>query len=397
MLATDEPTPEHQFPAFEKTYKMNKHSVRATHKSFLHYLAGLAFVFSFGGCSEDADGPSTATTGGARSTNGSEQGGSTPIGETGGSTTAEQATGGLASATGGATQLGTVDTSVAGTGGATQSGTGGAAQVATGGAAQVATGGAAQVVTGGAAQVVTGGAAPVVTGGAAQVASGGATQSGTGGATQAESGGATQIGVGGSTQASTGGAVNAGTGGATESGTGGNTQTDSGTPDVESLCFDENGGAVPYDFSIGLIGEYAFEVSMSCDIGGYLMPLVMADPVYLTEVNLYVAEATDWYRAAILKCTDAATQLDENSYGLLPVSQSSDLSEADFNASLALFLMVLDRHQGLADGVSAENKEKITNRINSFKSRAVDGTVTGLTKTLTEPDCVPTAPAGNGG
>jgi hypothetical protein len=158
---------------------------------------------------------------------------------------------------------------------------------------------------------------------------------------------------------------------------------------IESLCFDEAGAAVPYDYSIGIMGEYAYELSMNCDVGGYLMPLIMADPDQLSEVNAFVADATDWYRADILNCANATTQLDQNSYGLLPVSQSSDLSGDDFDASLTLFGVVLDRHDGQLDGVSADMKDKIKNRIKSVKARAVQSPAVGLTKTLTEPDCVP--------
>jgi hypothetical protein len=277
-------------------------------------------------------------------------------------------------------------------GGAAQAATGGAAQAATGGAAQAATGGASQAATGGAAQAATGGATQAATGGAAQSATGGVEQAATGGAAQAATGGATQAATGGASQAATGGTAQAATGGASQAATGGTTQVGPDTTQPnEPLCFDEMGAAVPYDFSFGLVGEYAFELSMSCDVGGYLMPLIMADPEQLTQVNAFIADATDWYRADILNCKDATTQLDKNTFGLLPVSQSSDLSGSDFDASLTLFSMVIDRHDDQPDRVSPDKKEKIKNRINSIKARAVHGLAVGLTKTLTEPDCMPAA------
>ena len=167
-----------------------------------------------------------------------------------------------------------------------------------------------------------------------------------------------------------------------------------GPEDTESICVDEEGFPVPYDFSYGLASEYAFELFMNCDVGGYIMPLVMADPEELSEVNAFVGEATGWYRAQILRCDGEQTELDEDDYGLLPVSQSSDLSRADFDASMDLFVSIVSRHDGSADGVSVHKKDKIKQRIKSFKSRAVHKDADELTKPLSEPDCVP--PEGGG-
>jgi hypothetical protein len=165
---------------------------------------------------------------------------------------------------------------------------------------------------------------------------------------------------------------------------------------LESICFDEQGAEVPYDYSFGVASEYAFELSMSCDVGGYIMPLVIADPEQLSEVNAFVADAASWYRSEILKCGNENT-LPGAAYGLLPLSQSSALSEADFDASMTLFLAVIDRHDGQPDAVSAPKKDKIKKRIKSVKGRAVNSSAPGLTKTLSEPDCVPTAPSAGGG
>lgn len=151
---------------------------------------------------------------------------------------------------------------------------------------------------------------------------------------------------------------------------------------------------MPYDYSMGLLSEYAFELSMSCDVGGYLMPLVLVDPVELSQVNAFILEATDWYRAEILKCADTTSPIGPDSHGLLPLSQSSELSADDVDASTSLFLMVIDRHDTQPDAVSSIKKEKIKKRLKSVKARAVHSSTVGLTKTLTEPDCVPAAPTG---
>lgn len=202
---------------------------------------------------------------------------------------------------------------------------------------------------------------------------------GSGGSSTVESssvGGATSI-----DSKATGGATS--TVETTQAGAGGTTEV------LESICEDESGATVPYDYSFGLMGEYAFELSTNCDIGGYMTPLVQADPEMLTKVDAFVAEATDWYRAEVLNCADATTLLGDDAYGLLPVSQSNDLSEADFDASMAIFLMVIDRHDALPDAVSSTKKAKIKDRIKSVKTRAVHNTAVGLTKTLSEPDCIP--------
>jgi hypothetical protein len=162
--------------------------------------------------------------------------------------------------------------------------------------------------------------------------------------------------------------------------------------ELESLCFDQAGEVLPYDYSVGLMSEFAFELSMSCDVGGFLLPLALADPIELSEVNAYVMQATDWYRTHILNCADATSTLSADAYGLLPTSQSAELSNADFDATLALFFNVLARHDLQPDAVSAENKEKIDARIKSVRERAVTNTTEALTKTLSEPDCIPAIP-----
>jgi len=183
----------------------------------------------------------------------------------------------------------------------------------------------------------------------------------------------------------------ASTAGAPQGGSGG------GAVVEESICVDDAGAPVPYDFSFGIASEYAFELSMNCDVGGYLMPLVLADPEQLSQVNDFVLVATDWYRSEVLSCPDESSSLGKDSYGLLPASQSSDLSDADFDASMALFMSIVDRHDGQPDQVSPQKKDKIKKRIKSVKGRAVHNAAAGLTKTLPEGECVPAAPPEGGG
>jgi hypothetical protein len=230
-----------------------------------------------------------------------------------------------------------------------------------------------------------GGSAPI--GGAAH-----AGESQTSGGSSAQSGGthaggAVALGgLGGDAAGGTTGGT-AGSGGVSGGGAGGDTSSS------EVICTDEEGLAVPYDFSYGLTSEYAFELSMNCDVGGYMLPLVLADPEQLSHVTAFVDVATAWYRAEILRCEGEQAELGPDAYGLLPVSESDELSDADFDASMDLFVSIVSRHDGLPDGVSPHKKKKIRDRIKSFKGRAVHKNTNALTKPLSEPDCVPTLPA----
>ncbi|HEY5956948.1 MAG TPA: hypothetical protein VIV60_10365 [Polyangiaceae bacterium] len=389
-------------------------------RNYLH-LVGFAFALSLVGCEEDTPTETDAGHGGATNSEVVGRGGSTAVGATRTSTLPAAAgnvqTGGMAQ-TGGSVQASGSHAGDEAQAGANTQAYGGAATgstAQTGGApavgGSVETGGAAH--TGGNAQLSgtaqTGGAlaagGSAQTGGVAQaggaVAAGGSEPTNstapTGGVRDVQSGGGHATGgtslSGGGT--ATGGVVVTGgttsTGGAEQAGAAGSSGV------IEPICVDEGGAPVPYDYSFGLIGEYAFALSMSCDVGGYVMPLVMADPEQLSYVNAFVAEATDWYRAEILKCGDTTTQLGASAYGLLPASESTNLSGADFEASAALFLSVVDRHDGQPDAVSATKKDKIKNRIKSVKAGAVRNNAVGLTKTLSEPDCVPAEPVGSGG
>ena len=142
-------------------------------------------------------------------------------------------------------------------------------------------------------------------------------------------------------------------------------------PPVEeppALCVDDSGAEIPYDYSFGLAGEYAFELMLDCSLGGFISPLVELDPVGLTLVDGYVAELTDWYRASVLGCAGAQTSLAPGAFGLVPSSQATGLSRGDFDGTIALFLSVLSRHNGLPDGVSAAQKLELKARLEELEA-----------------------------
>lgn len=177
-------------------------------------------------------------------------------------------------------------------------------------------------------------------------------------------------------------------------------QTGDGASDAgevwAALCKDNAGSPLAYDFSRGLAGEYAFELSMNCDLGGYMAPLVEADPINLTKVDEYVGELTDWYRATVLRCGDEGVTPAPNRYGLVPSSQAKGMSNADFLATIGLFLSVVDRHDGQPDGMSAKDKAEIRRRLMSFHDRAVEKATAEFTRPSNTPDCIP-SPAADGG
>ncbi|HMJ14155.1 MAG TPA: hypothetical protein VK524_22220 [Polyangiaceae bacterium] len=163
-----------------------------------------------------------------------------------------------------------------------------------------------------------------------------------------------------------------------------------------TLCKDTGGSPLPYDFSRGLAGEYAFELVMNCDLAGYMSALVDADPVNLTRVEGYVGELTDWYRATILRCVDPDATAAPGTYGLVPASQSAGMSSADFRGSVNLFISILDRHDELPDGLSPSDKAEVKRRLMSFREQAVEVVSDDFTRPGIVPDCIP-SPSLDGG
>jgi len=213
-------------------------------------------------------------------------------------------------------------------------------------------------------------------------ASGGVSTGGTS-AQVTSSGGETSDGIetGGSTAGgvatggvATGGTTTGGTatGGVSTAGAPGAAGAAGAPPTETSLCVTKDGTEYPFDYTYGIMGEYSFEVAMSCDVGGYLLPLVEMDPVDLTAVNAFVGSLSEWFEAAILECPDATTEVSADEFLLVPVSEGRVMSSLDFETIIDVFTMVLSRHDGLDDGFSGEVKEAVLDRLNEYAESAVN-------------------------
>ena len=200
----------------------------------------------------------------------------------------------------------------------------------------------------------------------------------------------------------TGGAAATGTSASTGGFAAGGSPSDAATPpdaadtgtdappgtSLTSICSYPDAAPMPYDHTFGIAGEYAMELGMSCDLGGFMTPLVELDPVDLSAVGAYVGELTDWLRARILACPDAPADTAPEVFLLVPTSQAAGLSRADFRALVELFFMIMDRHDGLPDGWTSAQKAEARRRLEGWQSTAMQAEV--LTHPSTAPDCIPT-------
>jgi hypothetical protein len=138
-------------------------------------------------------------------------------------------------------------------------------------------------------------------------------------------------------------------------------------------------------------------------VGGYLAPLIAQDPDNLTAVLQYDLDLTAWLRARIMGCgPDATPGADagpvSEAFELLPPSESAAMSQADFDVAVALFLSVVDMHDGGPDEMSAHQKAELKQRLKSFGATVVKDDENTPTKPLSPPDCVPSpATGGDGG
>ncbi|MBN1918936.1 MAG: hypothetical protein JW889_13600 [Verrucomicrobia bacterium] len=157
---------------------------------------------------------------------------------------------------------------------------------------------------------------------------------------------------------------------------------------VEStLCQLTDGETVPYDYTFGLVQEYAFELSMDCEVGGHLMPLVMEDPDELSAVIAFESELVDWYRAQVLECAEETSSWSTDQFGLLPPNDAG-VSRGDVAAAIGVFMMVLDRHDGSDDGMTTEQKSVVRDRLEAIgTAAAVDSEE--VTMPLDAPECAP--------
>jgi hypothetical protein len=158
-------------------------------------------------------------------------------------------------------------------------------------------------------------------------------------------------------------------------------------PAESALCQLTDGETVPYDYTYGLVQEYAFAVSMDCEVGGQLMPLVMEDPDGLTAVLAFESELVDWYRAQILECADETSSWSAAQFGLLPPNDTG-FSRGDVAAAIDLFMAVLDQHDGSDDGMTADQKREVRERLETIgEAAAVDADE--VTMPLDAPDVCP--------
>jgi hypothetical protein len=153
-----------------------------------------------------------------------------------------------------------------------------------------------------------------------------------------------------------------------------------------AMCSYDDGTAVIYDHTRGIVDEYAFDLATSCELGGFIIPLVEADPVGLGEVAAFNTALTDWYRARILGC-DAATSAPRNAFLLVPLSQADGMSKGDFQDTIKLFGDVLDRHEGMADGISLEARNEVKKRLHSFEKLVVKQDTLEHTHRSDAPQC----------
>jgi len=163
--------------------------------------------------------------------------------------------------------------------------------------------------------------------------------------------------------------------------------TETGNGGWTPMCNYDDGSAIPYDHARGLIEEYTYELAMSCELGGFVAPLVEADPVEFTEVFAFNEALTDWYRARILGCGDATPPSNEGAFLLVPPSEAAGMSKGDFESVVALFVSILDRHEGMPDALSLEAREEVKTRLQTFETTAVEQETMELTKPSGAPEC----------
>jgi hypothetical protein len=156
-------------------------------------------------------------------------------------------------------------------------------------------------------------------------------------------------------------------------------------PTEPTLCQLGDGEATPYDYTYGLVQEYALDVSMDCEVGGQLMPLVMEDPDQLSAVLSFESEVVDWYRVRVLECPDETSSWSADRFGLLPPNDAG-FSRGDVAAAIDLFMAVLDRHDGSDDGLTADQKKDVRARLEKIgEAAAVDSDE--VTMPLDVPEC----------
>lgn len=159
-------------------------------------------------------------------------------------------------------------------------------------------------------------------------------------------------------------------------------------PVEDTLCLLPNGDPLPYDYTRGIVEEYVFEVSLDCSVGGFVAPLVAEDPTGLSSIFVFDGQLTDWYRAHVLLCPDVSSAWASDQFGLLPPNDAG-LSQGDVLTAISLLRAVFDRHDGLPDAISDEQKAVVEARLGAMGAAAATSQSLDPTLPLDNPSCAP--------
>ena len=167
-----------------------------------------------------------------------------------------------------------------------------------------------------------------------------------------------------------------------------------GATSLPSICTYADGGAIPYDHTIGIMEEFSLDEYQSCDLGGYITPLVNADPNNLTQVAAFNSALADWYRARVLGCTDTTTTAPDGTFLFFPLSAASDVSRGDVKSVVQLYMSVVAGHDGMPDGYDTGKKNEVRKRLTDLGAVAVKKQTDTYSEPSTDPGCTPDPDAG---
>ncbi|HEY2515391.1 MAG TPA: hypothetical protein VGI39_31200 [Polyangiaceae bacterium] len=176
-----------------------------------------------------------------------------------------------------------------------------------------------------------------------------------------------------------------------------------GASALPSICTYADGSPIPYDHTIGIMEEFSLDEYQSCDLGGYITPLVNADPNNLTEVAAFNSALADWYRVRVLGCADTTTTAPDGTLLLLPLGAANEVSRGDVKSVVDLYMSVLKGHDGMPDGYDDAKKNEVKKRLQDLGAAAVKKQSDTLSEPSTDPGCIPSsdpdagAPAADGG
>ena len=149
-----------------------------------------------------------------------------------------------------------------------------------------------------------------------------------------------------------------------------------------------NGEPRSADLTRGVIDTFAFEVSLSCDLGGHMAVLEEQDPVGLSAVAAFNGKLADWYRAHILMCPDVNSTWSGEQFGLLPPNDNG-FSQGDVLTAVTVFLTVLGYFDGAPEGATEEQKAIIEARLTDIGQAAAVSESLDPTMPLDTSACTP--------